>query len=44
MNPVLFTIAGDPITLAKVLSASGLMFDIVGVVLLIQNELRSRAD
>lgn len=42
LNPVLFSILGDPITLAKVLSIAGLGLDIWGVLLLLTHDLRVR--
>lgn len=42
LNPVLFTVLGDPISLAKLLSVAGLGLDIGGVLLLLSHDLRVR--
>ncbi|MCJ2089580.1 hypothetical protein MKK88_26850 [Methylobacterium sp. E-005] len=44
LNPVLFTVLGDPITLAKVLSVAGLSLDVLGVVILLTQDLRTRLE
>ncbi|MCJ2133400.1 hypothetical protein MKK69_04870 [Methylobacterium sp. J-026] len=44
LNPVLFTVLGDPITLAKALSVAGLSLDVLGVVVLLVQGLRGRLE
>lgn len=44
LNPVLFTVLGDPITLAKMLSVAGLSLDVLGVVILLTQDLRARRE
>jgi hypothetical protein len=42
LNPILFTVLGDPVTLAKLLSSMGLALDVLGVVILLVQDLRMR--
>ncbi|MCJ2091084.1 hypothetical protein MKK67_00955 [Methylobacterium sp. J-072] len=42
LNPVLFTVLGDAVTLAKLLSSTGLALDVLGVVILLVQDLRMR--
>jgi hypothetical protein len=44
LNPVLFTVLGDPITAAKCLSSLGLFLDVIGVVILLTQDLRTRKE
>jgi len=44
LNPILFTILGDAITLAKCLSSVGLFLDVLGVVILLTQDLRTRKE